>query len=52
MRAFLIDGSKGYLLGKGTWHSIDRFPLGPPATVFVTLNEQETVEDLARAYAG
>lgn len=52
IRAFLIDGTKGYLLGKGTWHSIDRFPLAPPSTVFVTINEQETVEDLARAYAG
>jgi ureidoglycolate hydrolase len=52
VRAFLIDGTRGYLLDRGTWHSIDRFPLAPPATTFVVLNEQETVEDLARAYAG
>ncbi len=29
VRAFLIDGTRGYLLWKGTWHSIDRFPLDP-----------------------
>jgi ureidoglycolate lyase len=49
VRAFLIDGSKGYLLAKGTWHSLDRFPLAPPATVFVVLNEEETARDPARS---
>jgi len=49
IRAFLIDGTKGYLLGKGTWHSIDRFPLAPPSTLFVVLNERETAEDPARS---
>src|SRR5438552_2315885 len=27
VHAFLIDGTKGYLLYKSTWHSLDRFPL-------------------------
>ena len=27
IRAFLLEGSKGYVLHKGTWHSLDRFPL-------------------------
>jgi ureidoglycolate lyase len=49
IRAFRIDGTKGYLLGKGTWHSIDRFPLSPPSTLFVVLNERETAEDPARS---
>jgi ureidoglycolate lyase len=49
IRAFLIDGRRGYLLGRGTWHSIDRFPLAPPASAFVVLSEQETAEDPARS---
>jgi ureidoglycolate lyase len=49
VRAFLVDGSRGYLLARGTWHSLDRFPLAPPATVFVVLNEEETARDPARS---
>jgi ureidoglycolate hydrolase len=30
VRAFLIDDRKGYLLKRGTWHALDRFPLHPP----------------------
>ena len=49
VRAFLIDGARGYLLGKGTWHSLDRYPLGPAAATFVVLNEQETAQDPTRS---
>ena len=51
IRAFLLDGSKGYVLHKGTWHSLDRFPLRPPDTRFVMLTDHETQEDLTAAYA-
>lgn len=52
IRAFLLDGTKGYVLHKGTWHSLDRFPLYPPESVFVMLSDEETAEDLNQAYAG
>jgi len=52
VRAFLLDGSKGYVLAPGTWHSLDRFPLEPPDTRFVMITDHETASDLAAAYAG
>jgi len=51
IRAFLLDGSKGYVLHRGTWHSLDRFPLRPPDTRFVMITDHETQDDLAAAYA-
>ena len=42
VRAFLLDGTKGYMLKKGTWHSVDRLPLYPPGSVFVVFNDHET----------
>jgi ureidoglycolate lyase len=52
IRAFLLDGTKGYVLHRGTWHSLDRFPLRPPDTRFVMLTDHETQDDLTAAYAG
>jgi ureidoglycolate lyase len=52
VRAFLLDGTKGYALGRGTWHSLDRFPLHPPDTRWVILTDHETQEDLLQAYGG
>ena len=52
VRAFLLDGSKGYALAPGTWHSLDRFPLSRPDTRFVMITDRETADDLAAAYAG
>ena len=52
VRAFLLDGTKGYVLAKGTWHSLDRYPLYPSESVFVMLNDSATSEDLAAAYRG
>jgi ureidoglycolate hydrolase len=52
VHAFLIDGTVGYLLYKGTWHSLDRFPLNPPAAAFVILSSHETTADLRLAYEG
>ena len=51
VRAFLIDDRKGYLLKRGTWHTLDRFSLRPPDSVFAVLSDVETSEDLARGYA-
>ena len=51
IRAFLLDGSRGYVLHRGTWHSLDRFPLRPPDTRFVMLTDRETQDDLTAAYA-
>jgi ureidoglycolate lyase len=51
IRAFLLDGSKGYVLHRGTWHSLDRFPLRPPDARFVMLTDHETQADLTAAYA-
>jgi ureidoglycolate hydrolase len=52
VRAFLVDGSQGYALARGTWHSLDRFPLYPPDTRWVILTDHETQEDLLAAYGG
>ena len=51
IRAFLLDGSKGYVLHQGTWHSLDRIPLRPPDTRFVMITDHETQGDLMAAYA-
>jgi ureidoglycolate lyase len=52
VRAFLLDGTKGYALAQGTWHSLDRFPLYPPETSWVIITDHETQQDLNSAYAG
>jgi ureidoglycolate lyase len=52
IRAFLLDGSMGYVLHLGTWHSLDRFPLTPPDTTFLMITDQETQNDLTESYAG
>ena len=49
---FLLDGTVGYALARGTWHSLDRLPLYPPATQWVIITDRETQEDLTAAYAG
>ncbi len=38
VRAFLIDSSKGYVLKRGTWHSLNRYILAPPGATFAILN--------------
>ncbi|MBI1845687.1 MAG: ureidoglycolate lyase [Candidatus Rokubacteria bacterium] len=46
VRAFLLDGSRGYILKRRTWHSLDRFPLYPPYGDWVILTGWETTQDL------
>ena len=43
--AFLIDGTRGYMLHKGTWHS-DRLPLYEPGSKMVIITDDETNQDL------
>jgi ureidoglycolate lyase len=52
VRAFLLDGTVGYALHAGTWHSLDRLAVGPPDTRWVIITDHETAEDLEAAYAG
>jgi ureidoglycolate lyase len=52
VRAFLLDGAAGYVLHRGTWHSLDRFPLRPPHTDFLMITDHETQDDLTESYAG
>jgi ureidoglycolate hydrolase len=46
VRAFLLDGSAGYILKRGTWHSLDRFPLRPPSAEIVIITARETQREL------
>jgi ureidoglycolate lyase len=46
VRAFLLDGTQGYILNRRTWHSLDRFPLKPPHGDWIILTDWETTEDL------
>ena len=39
VRAFLIDGTKGFGYQRGVWHSLDRHVLTPPGTTFVMFND-------------
>lgn len=52
IRAFLLDGSCGYVLHVGTWHSLDRHPLAPPTTTYLMISDHETQADLVASYAG
>ena len=52
LRAFLLDGSRGIMLGEGTWHALHRFPLYPPSAEFAVLTALETTEELVKAAAG
>ena len=46
LRAFHLDGTKGLLLWRGTWHALDCFPLKPPYADFAFLTEVETEEEI------
>ena len=39
VRAFLIDGAKGFAYKRGVWHSLDRHILAPPGATFVMFND-------------
>ena len=49
VHAFVIDGSCGYVLKRGTWHSVDRYPLYPAESRIVIITSQETQVELETA---
>ena len=49
VRGFLIDGSAGYLFKRGTWHSLDRFPLVPEPAQIVIISGLPTQTELETA---
>jgi ureidoglycolate lyase len=46
VRAFIIDGSCGYVLKAGAWHSPDRYPLFPPSAEIVIITSHDTQHEL------
>jgi ureidoglycolate hydrolase len=46
LRAFLLDGTQGYLLFEGVWHSVDRYPLRSPSVAFVMITDTLTTDEL------
>lgn len=49
LRAFLLDGTWGYALHRGTWHSLDRYPLQPPSAEIVIITSLDTQHELETA---
>ena len=47
VRAFLIDPGQGYLFHRGTWHSLDRYPLEPPGATFLIVNSDPNPTQIA-----
>ncbi|MEZ4523188.1 MAG: ureidoglycolate lyase [Thermomicrobiales bacterium] len=52
VRAFLLDGSAGYVLNAGTWHALDRFPLSSAPVDVVIITDQATQQELESNPAG
>ena len=46
LRAFLLDGSVGIMLARGTWHSLDCYPVRPPHTAFAFITEKEAQAEI------
>jgi ureidoglycolate hydrolase len=45
VRAFLLDGSAGYVFRKGTWHT-NRYPLFPPWADYFMVTDAATQDEL------
>ena len=46
LRAFLLDGTAGYVLRAGTWHALDRFPLTDDPADVVIITDRATQQEL------
>jgi ureidoglycolate lyase len=46
VHAFVVDGSCGYVLKRGTWHSLDRYPLYQAESRIVIVTSRETQVEL------
>jgi ureidoglycolate hydrolase len=49
VRGFLIDGSAGYVLHRGTWHSLDRYPISDQPSQIVIISGHPTQEEIEHA---
>jgi ureidoglycolate lyase len=52
LRAFLLDGSAGYVMQAGTWHALDRFPLSDAPADVVIITDKATQRELESSPAG
>ncbi len=52
IHAFYVDGTKGIMLRKGTWHALHRFPVHPPYVDIGLITEAETQKELELELAG
>lgn len=51
LRAFYMSGNAGLLMHKGTWHTLDRYPVRPPHVDCVFLTAKTTQVELMREKA-
>jgi ureidoglycolate hydrolase len=52
VRGFILDGTAGYILQPGAWHSPDRYPLYPPHASVVIITDRATQAELERRPGG
>ncbi len=52
VEVFLLDGSVGYVLHKGTWHGLDRVPVTEASTMWLMITDSDTQADLANVPSG
>ena len=48
VRAFYVEGSRGIMLWKGTWHALTRFPARPSGAEFAVITGAATQAELER----
>jgi ureidoglycolate lyase len=48
VRAFLVDGARGVMLWKGTWHALTRFPVPATGGAFAMITGAVTQRELER----
>ncbi len=48
VRAFLVDGTQGVMLWKGTWHALARFPVPATGGAFAMITGAATQQELER----
>jgi ureidoglycolate lyase len=46
VRGFILDGTAGYVLKTGAWHSPDRYPRYPPSADVVIITDRATQHEL------
>ncbi len=48
IRAFYVDGARGIMLWRRTWHALTRFPTAPPGADFALITDTKTQQELQR----